>query len=199
MSEAYPEVGAIVLAAGLSTRMGKPKMLLPWGGKTVVEAVIEALLQGGITRPLVVVGAEGDQIARRLENYPVQIVFNPSYADGEMLHSLQVGLSALGELFRAVFIVLGDQPQIQSSTIRLLNEEFRKSHRALIIPSYRMRRGHPWLVGAELWAELLALHEPGTLRDFIQKHADEIDYVDVDTPTVLADLDTPEQYQKFRP
>ncbi len=199
MSNANPDVGAIVLAAGLSRRMGVPKMLLPWGSKTVLEAVVEALLQGGIARPLVVVGAEREQVVDLMENYPVELAFNPVYTDGEMLHSLQVGLSALNLQIQAVFIVLGDQPQIQPSTVRQLIEGYQRSHHALIIPSYQMRRGHPWLVGAALWAELLALHAPQTLRDFLQKHAAEIGYINVDTPTILADLDTPEDYQKFKP
>jgi molybdenum cofactor cytidylyltransferase len=199
MNRSGLDLGAIVLAAGLSTRMGKPKMLLPWGEKTVLEAVIEALFQAGITNPLVVVGAESEKITRRLKNYAVQIVFNLNYVDGEMLHSLQAGLSALSPKFRGVFIALGDQPQIQPSTIQLLAKEYHKSQKNLIIPSYQMRRGHPWLVGSGFWTELLELNPPSTLRDFIQKHAAEIDYVKVDTPTILADLDTPEDYEKYQP
>ncbi len=198
MSQTNPDIGAIVLAAGLSTRMGQPKMILPWKGKTVIEAVVGALLQGGINLPVVVTGAGREQITGLLRKYPVQLVFNPSYADGEMLHSLKAGLSALSPNIQAVFIVLGDQPQLQSSTVRSLIEEYRKSNAALVIPSYQMRRGHPWLVGRELWAELLDLHEPNTLRDFIHQHEKEIDYLKVKTPTILSNLDTPEDYEKFK-
>ena len=69
----------------------------------------------------------------------------------------------------------------------------------MLLPSFQMRRGHPWLVGREFWDELLALQTPATLRDFVRKHAQEIQYLNLDTPTILADLDTPEDYQKFRP
>ncbi len=199
MSDANPEIGAVVLAAGLSTRMGQPKMLLPWVGKTVIETVVETLLQGGIVRPEVVVGAEGEQITRLLNAYPVQVVFNPSYRDGEMIHSLQVGLSSLNPQIEAVLIVLGDQPQLQSSTIRLLIEEFRREHHPLIIPSFHMRRGHPWLVGKELWADILNLRSPATMRNFIQQHSSIIKHLNVETPSILADLDTPEDYEKYQP
>ncbi len=199
MNETNPDIGAIVLAAGLSTRMGQPKMILPWEGKTVIEAVVRAVLNGGIALPVVVTGARHEQITGLLRNYPVQLVFNPSYADGEMLHSLQAGLSAITRNMQAVFIVLGDQPQIRPATVRSLLEEYRKSKAALVIPSYQMRRGHPWLVGREFWTELLELHEPRTLRDFIHHHEAEIDYLNVDTPTILADLDTPEDYEKLKP
>ncbi len=199
MSEANPDLGAIVLAAGLSTRMGKAKMLLPWQGKTVLETVVDAVLSGGIDRPLIVTGAGRDQVTELMQNYPVRLAFNPDYADGEMLHSLQVGLSALEAQLEAVFIVLGDQPQIQAATVRSLIEEYHARHATLIIPSYRLRRGHPWLVARDLWAELQDLRAPRTLRDFIHNHEPEIDYLTVNTPTILTDLDTPEDYQKFRP
>ncbi len=199
MSEANPDIGAIVLAAGLSRRMGKPKMLLAWEGKTVLETVVGALLNGGISHLVVVTGAERDQIIALMQPYPVRLVFNPSFRDGEMLHSLQVGLAALDPDVEAVFIVLGDQPQVQPATIHSIIEEYRKNRAALIIPSYQMHRGHPWLVGRELWAELLDLRAPRTLRDFIQNHETEIDYLNLETPTILADLDTPEDYQKFKP
>ncbi len=115
------------------------------------------------------------------------------------MYSLQVGLCTLDPNLEAVLIVLGDQPQIQSSTIRLIIEEYRQRPCPMIVPSYQMRRGHPWLVGVEFWDELFSLKTPATLRDFVRKHAQEIHYLNLDTPTILSDLDTPEDYQKFRP
>lgn len=199
MNEANPDIGAIILAAGLSTRMGRPKMLLSWGDKTILETVLEAVLEGGISRPVVVTGANRKEISNLVLKYPAQMVFNPNFEDGEMLHSLQAGIPALSAECQACFIVLGDQPQIQSSTIRLLIEEYRQQPDSMIIPSYQMRRGHPWLVGRALWDELLSLNTPATLRDFVRKHAQEIHYLDLDTSSILADLDTPEDYEKFRP
>ena len=193
------DMDAIILAAGLSLRMGQPKMLLPWVQKTVLETVVDAVLAGGIAHPIVVAGANPKKISELLKNYPVQIVFNPDYEDGEMLHSLQAGLPALGGQCQAFFVVLGDQPQIQSTTIQLVIEAYRKEPHTMIVPSFQMRRGHPWLVGREFWDELLSLKTPATLRDFVRKHAREIHYLNLDTPTILADLDTPEDYLKFRP
>ncbi len=199
MTEANPDIGAIILAAGLSKRMGQPKMLLPWGQNTILETVLETVLEGGISRPVVVTGANHKEISGLVHDYPAQIVFNQNFEDGEMLHSLQAGITTLSAECRACFIVLGDQPQIQSSTIRLLIEEYRRQPTSMIIPSFQMRRGHPWLVGREYWDEILSLNTPATLRDFVRKHAQEIHYLTLDTPSILADLDTPEDYAKFKP
>jgi CTP:molybdopterin cytidylyltransferase MocA len=62
-----------------------------------------------------------------------------------------------------------------------------------------MKRGHPWLVTRSLWKEILELRPPSTLRDFLNKYSDAIHYVTVDTPSILADLDTPEDYRKSHP
>jgi len=67
------------------------------------------------------------------------------------------------------------------------------------VPSFQMRRGHPWLVARPLWPEILALKPPESTRDFLAGHAHEIHYVNVDTPSILADLDTPEDYEKSHP
>jgi molybdenum cofactor cytidylyltransferase len=103
------------------------------------------------------------------------------------------------EQAQAALIGLGDQPQVQEKNVRLICEEYRRSKSSLIVPSFQMRRGHPWLVTRSLWSEILALKQPESPRDFLNRHTDEIHYVTVDTPSVLADLDTPEDYQKSRP
>jgi molybdenum cofactor cytidylyltransferase len=99
----------------------------------------------------------------------------------------------------ATLIGLGDQPQIQKESIRLICEGYRKNRSELIVPSFQMRRGHPWLVARPLWKEILELTPPQTLRDFLNRHADQIQYMNVDTPTILADLDSPEDYKNSRP
>ncbi|HVP21456.1 MAG TPA: nucleotidyltransferase family protein [Anaerolineaceae bacterium] len=199
MNASRPSLAAIVLAAGLSVRMGRPKMLLPWGDKSVIQAVVDTLIESGIEKILVVTGAVHEQIGRLLEGYPVELVFNPRFQDGEMLHSLQSALTHLDPEVEGFFIVLGDQPQLLRSTVISLMQEFDAHPARLIIPSFQMHRGHPWLIHRTLWEELVALQPPYTLRDILQKHAGEIHYVNLDTPSILADLDTPEDYQKYRP
>lgn len=192
-------ISAIILAAGQSKRMGQPKLLLPWGKLTVIEQVITTFLQAGIENIFVVIGGAGEQVMEVIESYPVQKIYNNDYAIGEMLSSLQLGLRALPERVQATLVGLGDQPQVQEATVRLVCEAYRDSKPQLVVPSFQMRRGHPWLVARPLWDELLALQAPESPREFLNRHAKEIHYVESGTPSILADLDTPEDYQQARP
>jgi molybdenum cofactor cytidylyltransferase len=93
----------------------------------------------------------------------------------------------------------GDQPQIQVGSVQVILQEYESTGASLIVPSYQMRRGHPWLVARELWNEILEMRSPESPREFLNRHAKEIKYINVNTPSILADLDTPEDYLKSRP
>jgi len=192
-------ISAIILAAGQSKRMGRPKMLLPWGKSTVIEHVISTFLNAGIEDIVVVTGGARGQVEDAISQYPVRTIHNNDYAAGEMLSSIQCALRAMPEQAQAALIGLGDQPQIQERSVRSICEEYRDSQSRLIVPSFQMRRGHPWLVARPLWNEILALKPPESPRNFLNRHANEIHYVSLDTQSILADLDTPEDYQKSRP
>lgn len=192
-------IAAILLAAGESKRMGQPKMILPWGQATVIEQVISTVLDCGIENVLVVTGGNREQVERIIEAYPVRRIHNPEFATGEMLSSLQTGLRALDPEVEAVLVALGDQPQIQKGSIRAVCEAYRQTGEGIVVPSFRMRRGHPWLVARPLWREILRMNSPESPRDFLHRHAAEIQYVNVDTPSILADLDTPQDYEDFHP
>jgi molybdenum cofactor cytidylyltransferase len=195
-------MAAIILAAGLSQRMGQPKMLLPWGETTVLGQVISTFSQTGVDEIIIVSGGAREaveaEVARLAEKFPVRCIHNPAHESGGMLESLQCGLAALGPEAESTLIGLGDQPQLSLSAARKVVAAFESSGARLIVPSYNLRRGHPWLVQRRLWAELLALKAPQTLRDFLNAHAGEILYVETDQ-TILKDLDTPEDYQRERP
>lgn len=191
-------IGAIILAAGQSRRMGQPKMLLPWGETTVIEHVITTFRNAGIEDILVVTGGAREQVEEAIRKYSVRAIHNNNYASGEMLSSLQHGLAALPDQVEATLIGLGDQPQVQEGTVRQICQAYQKDKLQLVVPSFQMRRGHPWLVIRPLWNEILAMQPPQSPRDFLNNHAREIYYVNVDTPSILADLDTPEDYRRSR-
>ena len=192
-------ISAIILAAGASKRMGQPKMLLPWGTLTVIEHVITTFLNAGVEEVLVVTGGAREQVEKVTAQYSIRRIYNKDYTKGEMLSSLQLGLMAMSTQAQAALVGLGDQPQIQERSVRLVCDAYRESKPRLVVPSFQMRRGHPWLVARPLWDELLQLKPQESPRDFLNRHAGEIHYVEVDTPSVLADLDTPEDYQKSHP
>jgi len=197
-------ITAIILAAGQSTRMGSPKMLLPWGNITVIEHVMSVFSKAGIEDILVVTGGAHEQvdevIAGCKNKYPVRSVYNENYSNREMLDSIQCGLQQVTDKsVGAVMIGLGDQPQVEERSVRLLRDAYLQTQSPLIVPSFKMRRGHPWLAAKSLWSEILAMHSPQTPRDFLNAHAQDIQYIDVDTSSILADLDTPEEYRAARP
>lgn len=192
------EIAAIILAAGQSKRMGAPKLLLPWGRTTVLGQVLDTLRQAGLTRLLVVSGAYRQEIEAVANACGAETVFNPNYATGEMLSSLQVGLQALPDKVEAALICLGDQPQMQAETVRRICQTFLERRTLLVIPRYQERNGHPWLIARPLWPEMLALSGEATARQFLQAHAHQICHVPADA-SILRDLDTPEAYQQERP
>jgi molybdenum cofactor cytidylyltransferase len=191
-------ITAIVLAAGESKRMGEPKMLMPWGKSTVLQTVISTLQKSGLNDILVVTGGARAQI-ESLIGKTVQTIFNKDYINDDMLLSIQVGLRAKIREASAALICLGDQPQMQEKSAREIITAWEQNRARIIVPSYEKHRGHPWLIAREYWDEIINMPTEQTMRDFFKQHKSEIFYVNVETPTILQDLDTPEDYLKFKP
>ncbi len=193
------KIAAIVLAAGQSRRMGRPKLTLPWGNRTVIEQVITTLLESGTREIVVVSGGYRELLEEVLAPYPVSMIYNPNYLQSEMTESLKTGIQKLSETTQAFLVVLGDQPSIDAAVIRQLVARYQEERPKLVIPSYNMRRGHPWLVDRSLWNDLLSLNPEETMRDFLYRNQKGIRYEVVDNPEILMDIDTPEDYDRFRP
>ncbi len=195
-------ISVVVLAAGESLRMGRPKLILPWGDTTVLGQVVATFAAAGIKDILVVTGGGRMQleaeVARLAGQYPVRAIFNPGFAHGGMLSSIQAGLEALGPGVRAALIGLGDQPQVREETVRRIASAFVKTQSPLVIPSFQHRRGHPWLLARSLWPEILSLMPPATPSQFLSTHTGRIKYVLADE-NIWKDLDTPEDYDRQRP
>lgn len=189
-------ITAIVLAAGLSTRMGQSKPLLSFGESTVIEHILSVLHRCSVDAILVITGHEREAVERRLAGWPVQTVYNSQYAAGEMLSSIQIGLRAAPAEADAALIVLGDQPALERSVVEQIIAGYRDGPGSLVIPSYRMRRGHPLLIDRRHWGEILSLREGQTLRDFFRGVDGAILHVEVAAASVLRDMDTPADYRR---
>lgn len=192
-------ISAVVLAAGLSTRMGEQKLLLPWGKTSVIGHVVSTLIEAEVDNITLITGGSEAALKETLQDYEINYIFNRDYANGEMLLSVKAGLRSLGKKANSALIVLADQPQIEAKTIRAINKSYLTSEKKIIVPSYHMHRGHPWLVDNSFWQEILDLVPPLTLHDFLNKHSNDIEYVVVNTPSILQDLDTKMDYHHYSP
>lgn len=188
--------------------MGKPKMLLPWGQTTILGHVIETLLHSGLNRIVVVTGGDKELVDLLASQFGAVSVYNEDYENGEMLSSIQCGLRHIIKFFNNVntdiarenaLVCLGDQPQIREDVVRLILDRLSSNGTELIVPSYSMHRGHPWLISSRYWNEILEMKYPQTARDFLNMHNNEIDYVNVTDPSTISDVDTPEDYLNSRP
>lgn len=189
-------IAAIILAAGQSKRMGQPKMSLPWGETTVLGHVIATHKAAGVEDIVVVTGSFREEVERLVGDL-ARTVFNPAHARGEMLSSVQAGLRSTSA--EAALIVLGDQPQVPERSVRQIIRAHIETGASILVPSYRLQRGHPWLVTKTHRTEILQMESPATLRDFLNRHANHIHYVELDDSSILQDLDTPKDYLKYKP
>ena len=197
-SGSHGNIAAVVAAAGRSTRMGEPKQMLPWGDRTVLGTVAQNLADAGAFPVLCVVGHRAAEMAAALGDAPVDLLRNPHYLQGEMLSSYQTGvrhLQTTSPRCLGTLLALGDQPHIPVAVIQQVLDQARATPDAIVIPSFEMRRGHPFYLPASLWPDLLSLTHEETLRTMLQRHNAMITYVNVDTDAILRDIDTPADYQ----
>jgi molybdenum cofactor cytidylyltransferase len=194
--EVHRAIGAVVLAAGASTRMGAPKVLLPWSeDKTILTHIVEQLYRARVQEVVIVTGHHAPAVRAAMRPLGVRLVHNRAFRSGEMLSSLKAGLRAMPDHIAAVLMVLGDQPALDSRVIYRLLRTYAREGGIILAPSYQKRRGHPVLVARPLWQAFLDLPRNGAPRDVLLAHADQITYVDVETDSILRDVDTPDEYR----
>ncbi|MDZ4669370.1 MAG: selenium cofactor biosynthesis protein YqeC [Phototrophicales bacterium] len=192
-------LGAIVLAAGLSSRMGQSKILLPWSDdKTIIEHITDQLIRARIEQIHIITGHLANEVKTVLDPYDITLTYNRAYKSGEMLSSIKAGLRAMPREVSACFVVLGDQPRLNARVLNDLQMHYAEHGGDLLIPSFQMRRGHPILIGRKYWHEILMLNDKSTLRDFIIKHEAHIQYIPVESDSILRDVDTPQDYADER-
>ena len=194
-------ISAIILAAGQSRRMGAQKLLLPFGGRTVIGHIVGEVLRGPIDEVVVVVGPDSAAVAEALAGMRVKIVANPD-AGGEMLSSVRCGLRALPPDCEAVLVALGDQPTITARLVGRMLDAYRAAHtgrragRGIIVPVHGGRPGHPILFSTRYRDEIMAGHDDVGLCGLRRAHAEEVLELPVADPSVLSDVDCPEDYRR---
>ena len=193
MMRAADRIVAVVLAAGASSRMGRPKALLDFDGRTCVARVLDTCGQAGVSRVVLVTSPAGAEV--RAQGAGATLAINPQPERG-MLSSLQAGLSKLPADTSGFLIYPVDYPIVPPEEVRRLLVAFAAGAGRIFIPSFAHRRGHPVLVDVALAGEFLALEPTSSARAVMAAHADEITHVEAADDRVLMDMDTPEDYRR---
>jgi len=186
---------AIILAAGRSRRMGVQKLLLPFGGRTVIGRIAGEILRSPVDQVFVVVGQDAARIADALDGQRVVLVTNPD-PDGEMLSSVRCGLRVVPDDCEAVLVALGDQPTVTADLVGRMLQAFRASGRGIVVPVYGGRPGHPILFSTRYRQEVLTRYDQVGLCGLRQAHPDDVLELCVTSPSVLGDMDCPEDYRR---
>lgn len=195
-------VSCVVLAAGSSRRMGRDKLFLPLKGKTVLEHAVQnaAAAEVGevivVTRPESYAAVEKTLVAADLKE--AKVIVNPWHRQG-IASSLQAGLAAVNPLAQGVIFTLGDQPFIPAEVYNLLLEYHTQNLNLLTYPQYGGQRGNPTLFDRRTWPELMSLKGDAGGRQIISQFPEEeICIVKTRYPGVLADIDTPADWEKYK-
>ena len=177
----------IILAAGLSSRMGKWKMMLPWGEGTILDSALAGAL-AFCDRVVLVTGFRGDELAACYQDHPgVEVVFNPRYQDG-MFSSIQCGVGHISA--SRFFLALGDMPEVTPGVYRRLWDN--ADAESCLIPAYERGKGHPVLLPKRAISLIRRAPQGATLRDVIGQMA--VRVIPVASQGIHRDVDTPQQY-----
>ena len=188
------DIAAVLLAAGRSRRMGAFKPLLPFGGRSVVEACVANLREAGVREVVVVVGHRAEEVRAALDGLPfVRFALNDE-AGSEMGVSVARGVEAVPEGAGALLVALCDQPAVPPAAVRGLIEARARTGARLVVPEWGGRGGHPVLVDLALREELLSVVPRKGLRALFEARRGEVLRLPVDSPFVARDMDTWEEY-----
>ena len=188
---------AVVLSAGESSRMGRPKALLPIDGQTFIARIVGALKQGGIERVVVVLGFNAEEMRRQISHLPVEILVNPDYQRGQ-LSSLQVAVRHLitAQDCDGMMVHLVDHPYIDAALVRLMLQRFDGAKFSIVVPRHQGKRGHPVLFSQKLFNELLSAPLDQGAKAVVNAHRQDTLEIDTEDVGVTLDIDTPELYRQ---
>jgi len=185
-------IAAVVLAAGSSSRMGKPKQTLQLEGWSMLERVLQTLSRTKVDRVVVVLGAHSSAVRGRVKFGREKVVLNPRFKEG-MSGSLRLGLAEVEETDAAI-IVLGDQPFVSPGTIDRIIDAYVSSKSPVVVPVYHGRRGNPVLFDRSLFPQIRRIRGDVGAKSVVAGNEDKLLQVDVNDEGILVDIDTPSDY-----
>ena len=196
----HPTAG-IVLAAGMSTRLGQPKHLVKVGGKTLLARVVTAALESQLAEIVLVLGPEAEKVLAALGSLEsrkrLRTLVNERYEEG-MAGSLKAGLVPVQEQYPAVMFLLGDQPLVDAAAINYLLRSFWSSGKDICVPVQGERRGNPVCFGRRFYEQILRLQGDKGAREIITRHPDDVLSVEIDSPSFFLDIDCAEDLERFQ-
>ena len=186
-------VTGIILAAGASRRLGRPKQLLELGERPILDIVLDHAAQSRLDSIVLIVGSESDRIVSAVRDYGQRVVFNPDYSTGQST-SLRRGILAVPDDTSAVLVLLGDQPEVSAEIIDRLIASFAESQGEIVMPSYAGVPGNPVLFRRSVFPELLEITGDQGARDVIKAKRDVVAHVPFADRSPPLDVDTEEDY-----
>jgi molybdenum cofactor cytidylyltransferase len=192
-SSSQPRILAIVLAAGISSRMGRPKMLLPYNGHTIIEETVDQVLEAGYDDTVVVVGPEREEIQELLAARPVRIAYNLNYRAG-MAGSIKAGVSFIDASAQAFALVLGDQPQITAKTHQLVLANYRKHKKGICAPVLDGQIGHPVIFSMDYKTRMYSLQGDKGARHLVEANRADLAELPLKAPEILKSINTQKDY-----
>lgn len=192
---------AVLLAAGESTRMGRPKALLPIDGMRFIEKIVAALQPAQIARIIVVLGYDAKTMRRQIRDLPVDVVVNEEYKKGQ-LSSLMAAIRKIEsspdpEKVDGILVHLVDHPYVDTGLVNTMIDKFYATRKLIVVPRYRGRRGHPVIFSRKLFGELLAAPLDQGAKSVVHAHREETLEVDTEEEGTTIDIDTPDAYRKY--
>ena len=183
----------IILAAGTSSRLGRPKQLLLIDGKPLLAGVIQSALQSELDHTVVVLGYQAAEIQKALKsdlNHPkLEVVVNRNYHTG-LAGSLKTGLKQVMADYTAVMILLADHPFQETFIINSILKRYKNSDKAICVPVHRGRRGHPVILGERFYADVMSLGGDIGAREIIKNHPEQLTLVELESTRSFMDIDS---------
>ena len=188
---------AVVLSAGESSRMGRPKALLPIEGQNFIERIVGALKQSQAGGIVVVLGHDADVMRQQIDHLAVDIVVNREYKNGQ-LSSLQSAIRHIEKEDRCdgMLVHLVDHPYLDRRLVDLMIRRFVETKKLIIVPRHQGKRGHPVIFSRDLFAELLSAPTDQGAKAVVNAHRAETLEIDTEDEGVALDIDTPELYRQ---
>ena len=191
-------IWAIILAAGISSRMGSPKLALPWGKHTMLEETTDQVLGAGYEGAVVVLGEAREILEPLLADRPVKAARNLNFRSG-LSSSIKAGVAFVDSDATAFALVPADQPLVTTRMHQLVLAHFRRSGKGICAPKFEGVVGYPVIFSAKYRSEMFALQGDHGARGLLDLHKDDVSVFEVKYPEVIASINTPRDYDEHRP